>query len=212
MEENAEPKKRTACPACRLFGYLAGNVLFLGNVNFETARLVAPAQTERIILEPFGAPAPRHRPFYGTKASNFQTPRGRKFYYHRIAGARTMTERLDTNKTVDAVLPQAEFEFTVQYQNLSAADLALLVYALVLEEPMRHKMGMGKGVGMGSVQMAITAWQQVARKERYTQLGGGVTHLSGEALQQALTEQAAIYHREYAAWRDSLAELKDILT
>lgn len=211
-EEHADPKKRTACPACRLFGYLANNMLFLGNVSFGMARLVAPAQTERITLEPFGAPAPRHRPFYGTKESNFEKPRGRKFYYHRIAGARTMKERLDTNKTIDAVLPHAEFEFTVQYENLSVADLALLIYALILEEPMRHKMGMGKGVGLGSVKLSIVAWQQVAHKERYAQLGRGVTSLVNEPLQQALAEQVTIYHREYAAWRDSLAVLKDILT
>lgn len=211
-QERIEPKKRTACPACRLFGYLSGNVLFLGNVSFGTAKLVAPARTERIILEPFGAPAPRHRPFYGTKESNFEAPRGRKFYYHRVDGARTMKERTDFNKTIEAVLPPAEFEFTVQYQNLSAADLALLIYALVLEEPMRHKMGMGKGVGLGSVHLSIVAWQQMARKERYAQLGGGMTSLSGEPLQDALKHQIAIYHREYSNWQASLAALRDILT
>ncbi len=211
-DEGVDPKKRTACPACRLFGYLAGNVLFLGNVSFGTAKLVEPARTERLILEPFGAPAPRHRPFYGTKESNFEAPRGRKFYYHRVDGARTMKERTDFNKTIEAVLPDAEFEFTVHYQNLSAADLALLIYALLLEEPMRHKMGMGKGVGLGSVQLSITAWQQVARKERYAQLGGGVTNLSGEPLRDALKQQVATYHREYSNWQESLAALKDILT
>ncbi len=211
-DEHGDPKKRSACPACRLFGYLAGNVLFLGNVNFGAAQLVAPAQTQRLILEPFGAPAPRHRSFYGTKESNFEKPRGRKFYYHRIEGARVMSERTEFNKSIEAVLPQAEFEFTVQYENLSASDLALLIYALALEAPMRHKMGMGKSTGLGSVQLSIIAWQQVARKERYAQLGGGVTHLTGEPLQQALAEQIALYHREYAAWRDSLNALKGILT
>jgi CRISPR/Cas system CSM-associated protein Csm3 (group 7 of RAMP superfamily) len=212
LGEASDPRKQTACPACRIFGFLADRVLSTGNVSFETARVAGDCQTATIILEPFGVPAPRHRPFYGTKASNFQDPRGRKFYYHRVQGARTMSQKLDFNKTVEALLPGAAFEFAVQYQNLSDADLSLLVYALALEEPMRHKLGMGKGVGLGSVHLTVTGWRQTARRQRYLQFGGGTTNLTGADLQNAVKAQIDAYHRHYPHWKDALAALKDILT
>ncbi|MCK6622767.1 MAG: hypothetical protein HUU32_16945 [Calditrichaceae bacterium] len=212
LEEPADPEKQAACPACRIFGYLSRDVISLGNVSFETARIIGDYRTERIILEPFGSPGPRHKPFYATKESNFREPRGRKFYYHRIDGARTMAKKLDFNKTVEAILPGAVFEFSVQYQNLSETDLALLIFALSLEEPMRHKLGMGKGVGLGSVHLTVTAWETLDRQNRYRHFGGGAERLSGEALQEAISRQIAAYHRHFASWKDSLAALKDILT
>jgi len=211
LGESPDSHKPEACPACRIFGFLADRVLSTGNVSFETAHVAGDYKTAAIILEPFGAPAPRHRPFYGTKASNFQDPRGRKFYYHRIQGARMMSRKLDFNKTVEALLPGAAFEFTVQYQNLSDADLSLLIYALALEDSMRHKLGMGKGVGLGSVHLTITGWQQLARKNRYLQFGDGTTNFSGADLQNAVKAQIDAYHRHYARWKDSLAALQDIL-
>jgi CRISPR/Cas system CSM-associated protein Csm3 (group 7 of RAMP superfamily) len=212
LGETSDPRQQTACPACRIFGFLADRVLSTGNTGFETARVSGDHQATTIILEPFGAPAPRHRPFYGTKASNFQEPRGRKFYYHRLQGARMMSQKLAFNKTVEALQPGAVFEFTVQYQNLRDAELSLLIYALALEEPMRHKLGMGKGVGLGSVHLTITGWRQTERRQRYLQFGGGTTNLSGVDLQNAVNAQIDAYHRHYARWKDSLAALKDILT
>lgn len=212
LRENADPRTQRACPCCRLFGYLAGSVLLTGNVSFETAHLVSAARIERVTLEPFGAPSPRHRPFYGTAASNFQTFRGRKFYYHRVEGARAMAQKSDFNKTIEAVFPGAVYEFSVSYQNLDEAELALLIYALTLEEPMHHKLGMGRGVGLGSVHLEITGWQQMERKQRYLDFGAGTTVLAGEELQHALARQIEAYHRHYAPWQSSLAVLKDILT
>lgn len=212
LEGETDPEKKTACPACRMFGYLSGEVLFGGKVSFETGRIEGEYRTERLILEPFGSPAPRHKPFYGTTESDFREPRGRKFYYHRIAGARTMKQKTDFNKTVEAIHPGAVFVFSVPYQNLSEAELALLIFALELEGPMRHKLGMGKGVGLGSVRIRITGWKKYNTTERYRQWGEGTTELSGETLRDAIRAQIEAYHRHYAPWKDSLTALKDILS
>ena len=212
MDENADPKNQTACPACRMFGYLHKKILFMGNVSFGSAQLKSDENIETLTLEPFGSPAPRHRPFYGTKESDFRDPRGRKFYYHRVQGARTMKDKTDFNKTVEAITPGAVFEFTVNYENLSKPELALLIYVLVLEEPMRHKIGMGKGVGLGSVKISITGWKQRNVMERYRQWGSGVDNLSGDALNNAIKTQIESYHCHYVSWKDSLTALKDILT
>jgi hypothetical protein len=99
----------------------------------------------------------------------------------------------------------------VQYQNLSDADLSLLIYTLALEEPMRHKMGMGKGVGLGSVHLTVTGWRQTERRQRYLQFGGGTKNFSGADLQNAVKTQIDAYQRHYARWKDSLTALQDIL-
>ncbi len=211
-EEKKNRESYEACPACRMFGYLHRRELFGGNVSFESAHIMGNYRTETLTLEPFGSPAPRHRPFYGTPDSEFREIRGRKFYYHRIEGARTTRERNDFNKTVEAVIPGAVFEFSVNYENLSEEELALLIYALVLEEPMRHKIGMGKGVGLGSVRITIIRWEQRDMQNRYRQFGGGTTVLTDEALQAAIEEQIQAYHQYYAPWKESLTALRDILT
>ncbi|RMG33208.1 MAG: hypothetical protein D6732_12375 [Methanobacteriota archaeon] len=212
LNEKANIRNQKACPACRIFGYLNKGVLFGGNVSFESAHIVGNYRTETLTLEPFGSPAPRHRPFYGTPDSEFKEIRGRKFYYHRVEGARTTREKNDFNKTVEAVVPGAVFEFSVNYENLSEEELALLIFALALEDPMRHKIGMGKGVGLGSVHITITRWEQRDVQNRYRQYGGGITVLTEEDLQKAIEEQIRAYHHHYARWRDSLVALRDILT
>ena len=205
-------KHREACPACRVFGYLSPDQVHLGHINFSAAKPVGNYQFQWLTLEPSGKPSPRHRPFYGTQESQFEAPRGRKFYYHRIDGARTTTRKTGQNKTVEAIMPEAEFEFSLEYQNLHDDELALLVFSLILEEPMCHKIGMGKGLGLGSVQIAIHEWQKIDMSQRYKILGSGAETLSGEALESVLNEQRQKYHEKFGDWRACFEKLRDIWT
>lgn len=199
-----------ACPACRMFGYLWNKKVHLGYVNFSTARLLSAPQWQWLTLSPSGSPAPRHRPFYGTPATGFQTMRGRKFYYHRPQGVRTTQEKNDQNKTVEALSPDAVFEFTIDYENLTAEELALLVFALALEEPLRHKFGMGKGVGLGSTQIQLHEWRKIDLRTRYQQFDGGKQTLNGDQLQAALQAQREKFHQSFAAWQEPLQKLREI--
>lgn len=64
------------------------------------------------------------------------------------------------------VKKDVEFASRIHFENLSDIELGALLMALQLPDTMRHKLGMGKPLGMGSVK--ITATLQVSdRKKRY---------------------------------------------
>jgi len=190
------------CPACRLFGLLSRGEVFSGLVAVSDARAVMDTfETETLTLDVLGAPKPRHRPFYAPLRQPRQ-PRGRKFYYHYPPGdVKTRVKKDGQNKTVDAAKPGAIFRFEIEYANLSEPDLALLLYTLILEPDMRHKVGMGKPLGLGSARIEVLCWQQLNREARYRSLGGGWGEaLEGEALAQAVTSY--VEQHGHPNWED----------
>lgn len=201
-----------ACPACRMFGLLDRDRVHLGHINFSSARLLSQPDFQWQTLAPSGAPGPRHRTFYGVTSTGFRDARGRKFYYHQPQGIHNTQNKNDQNKTVETLVPKAQFEFTVAYENLSESELALLIFSLMLEEPMCHKIGMGKGLGLGSVQITIEEWQTINLNERYRAFNAGITTSVGNDLTAALQRQRDKYHEDYTQWQISLQALREIWT
>lgn len=197
------------CPACRLFGVLSGGSSFLGKVGISDALAIGEVKTERLIIEPLMEPKPRHRAWYGDPQTRRQMF-GRKFYYHRPFGSRTTTQKTKYNKTVEAVRPGTVFEFRVDYTNLTDDELALLIFSLVLEPEMCHKIGMGKPIGLGSAKVQLIVWEQVDRKSRYERLAGGIGRWEGAALVAEISRWQLHYQTTYGAWQDSLADLRRI--
>jgi CRISPR/Cas system CSM-associated protein Csm3 (group 7 of RAMP superfamily) len=195
------------CPACRVFGSLSGGNSFLGKVALSDARAAGEVETEWLTIEALMEPKPRHRAWYEDPQRR-GVMRGRKFYYHRPLGPRTTPKKTRYNKTVEAVKPGALFEFSVDYTNLTDDELALLVFALVLEPEMCHKVGMGKPVGLGSAKIEVVRWEQVDRQARYERLGGGVSVIEGDALVAEVERWQARYCELYAEQQDSLADLR----
>jgi len=199
------------CPACREFGSLSGDSPFLGKISISDAQATSDVDVEWLTIEALMEPKPRHKVWYEDPQRR-GVMRGRKFYYHRPLGPRTTTEKSKYNKTIEAVKPGTVFEFGVDYTNLTDDELALLVFALVLESEMCHKVGMGKPVGLGSVKIEIVHWEQIDRQVRYEQLGGGVKVVEGDTLTTEIGYWQARYHEQYAKWQDSLADLRRIWT
>ncbi len=177
------------CPACRIFGLLNGRHVFSGLVTVGDAQSTGTIQTEMLTLGVLSAPKPRHRSFYSRMGQPRQL-RGRKFYYHHLPDhVLTRTQRDGQNKTVEAAKPGTAFTFDVTYTNLTEQELALLFYAIALEPEMRHKVGMGKPVGLGTAHIEIVRWQPLDRTARYHTLGDGWTAiLEGDALMQAIDD------------------------
>jgi CRISPR-associated protein (TIGR03986 family) len=108
--------------------------------------------------------------------------RGRKFYWHQpydktLKRYTTTEEELKRNKqklgltsSVELLLPPAEFTFTVAFDNLADSDLGLLLWSLELEKGMGHKLGMGKPLGLGSVEINIEKLEIIDRVKRYTEI------------------------------------------
>ncbi|MCZ7575158.1 MAG: RAMP superfamily CRISPR-associated protein [Ardenticatenaceae bacterium] len=198
------------CPACRLFGSLKGDMLFAGKVTIGDARAEAGAYelADWIVLDVLSAPKPEGRPRVYTQ-SDGRIVRGRKFYRHRLNGVLTrLGGRQDRqNKTVRPVAAGASFTFEVEYTDLRAEELRLLLYALALEPGLWHKVGMGKPIGLGSAQIEIVGWTQINRQTRYRVLGGGMTEsLTESALQTELDRWLRPYRESNAPNLQDLRE------
>lgn len=206
-------KRNQLCPACRIFGFLRGREVHTGKVNISDA--TAPQGSYELMnfitLEVLSAPKPEGRPkAYVIQQGRRNIVRGRKFYRHRLDGVLTRAggKRDRQNKTVQPVASGAVFTFEVEYNDLREDELRLLLYALVLEPGLWHKVGMGKPIGLGSAHIEIREWAQIDRQARYKALGGGMTApRTGEALQTELDTWLQPYRQSDAPNLQDLREL-----
>jgi CRISPR-associated protein (TIGR03986 family) len=104
-------------------------------------------------------------------------PQGRKFYLHHKVSDGTnpwQTKRRDDVETykqkvkVRPVRENTVFYFHLDFDNLSANELGALLYALRPTETFRHKLGMGKPIGLGTVRITPAGLLLVNRNERYS--------------------------------------------
>ena len=117
---------------------------------------------------------------YGTPPDETQI-RGYKMYWHKgkqpdIEASAKEREHEKQLTRIMPVKPGVRFSFKVYFENLRSEELGALLWALQLPgEPgklYRHKLGMGKPLGMGAV--AITPRLTLTnRPERYGSLFGG---------------------------------------
>ena len=146
------------CIACRLFGAQD----YQGHVSFEDA--VAPRGSASAVGTPplwspigEGEDAKRYKR-YGELPQRYlddttRKARGRKFYYHRSVPSNEQTRReFDTRICIKS---GAELPLRIHFLNLSEAEMGVLLTALGLhpDHPFRIKLGGGKPVGLGSVQV-----------------------------------------------------------
>ena len=81
-------------------------------------------------------------------------PLGRKWYlHHKTVAWKTLAPTQDRKQKtrIRPLKAGLEFMFDVEFQNLSRNDRALLVYSLRPTTEFRHRLGMGKPLGLGTV-------------------------------------------------------------
>jgi CRISPR-associated protein (TIGR03986 family) len=205
-------------------------------------------KTQWVTLQPLGQPKPSCWQFYlncqnvGQNAGyndDNATIRGRKFYWHKPnahanrpqsgadvnsvwdqRGGNGQPLADDQNKTVELLLPDnAVFEFTVDFENLSDAELGLLLLTLqpnllgeqALEEVgvsshLYHHFGMGKPLGLGSAEVQIKSLTLFKDCQRYQSLEeSGEERVEGEQV-------AALVKRFVTAFaRDAVTEQEEFL-
>jgi len=157
---------RQACPGCRLFGMveqtqegqpLAGRLLLSD---------ATPVRTQFLSLKLPGAgggPHPWHSTFYFEDAGRGPIL-GRKLYFHHRNYRETIALYGDGGRAglIELDTQLGDFEFTVDFINLTEEELAYLTYTLLLEDRLRHHLGYGKPYGLGSARIAVTQlelWQ-----------------------------------------------------
>ncbi len=99
--------------------------------------------------------------------------RGHKRYWHK-RGAKPFENELRDDSTQHTVIrPVKEatiFEGRIRFENLSDLELGALLSALQLPETMRHQLGMGKPLGMGTARIEATLHisERIGAGSRYT--------------------------------------------
>lgn len=212
------------CIACRLFGMMQRQrqaEVFLGKVNIGDAVAFDydPDYHEPLYTAVLDAPKPRHRAFYLDAQGRFIA--GRKFYFHN---EKLLTEKRlipipnrDSyrNQYIQPLAVGTDFSSRIDFTNLEADEFAALLFAMQLQEDMRHKIGYGKPIGLGSVQLNVTNLQLVDYANRYKEIrsGGGISYYKGDPLYELFDGQmASIDSQISAAWDrfKSLPALKQL--
>lgn len=181
----SEPNR--LCIACRMFGTIQGSDVLKGKVFFNDAVATKVYEHDPIYTVTLMGPKPRHQPFYLDTSRQYIA--GRKFYFHHITGIKTLSRGTDYNQYIKPLDAGSTFDFSVKFTNLEEKELKTLLYALVLEPDMRHKLGYAKPGGLGSVRIVLTKISLIDYVNRYTQDNKGITEYQGTGLTDYVDSQ-----------------------
>ncbi len=127
---------------------------------------------------------------YGSKSPQETVIRGHKLYWHKGAveqkdiepvpnSPNMQGDGLDVHSTqhtqIKPLRPDLTFEFKVYFNNLSKSELGALAWVLKLPANHCHKIGMGKGLGLGSVLLHDIELHVDNCQQRYECLFSGKT-------------------------------------
>ncbi|MGF1524266.1 MAG: RAMP superfamily CRISPR-associated protein [Leptolyngbyaceae cyanobacterium] len=176
--------KESLCPASQVFGALD----WQGLVHFTDARCES-TQSVTGFMPSLYRPRPDERGAYFDRGQ----AAGRKFYRHAIKAV----SGGDRGTPVQQAGTEYTFTTQLHFRNLSQAQLGTLLIALGQDTdyPMALKLGGGKPVGMGTVQVQVAAMVVAQNvRNRYANYHPPDSEtLTGEALMQFMqqTTQAA---------------------
>lgn len=171
-------------PADRMFGWVQGSGAegaYAGRIRFSMGDFVADKLmfiAEGIPLAILSTPKPTTIRFYLSDKSwqaqeredakagyNNLTNRlrGRKMYRHFMPSQFKENnykvsdeDKSDQNRSVHGVVDKtSEFTFSIQFENLHEVELGALLWTIVMEEGMYHRLGMAKPLGFGSLQVKV---------------------------------------------------------
>lgn len=193
------------CPACRLFGMTgSGRQSYMGNVQVVDV-LLPPEGKATIVRTPLLWTPARSRRGLPNRYVQGRDVRGRKFYFHgQMASGPDARVALQAGQILHA---------TINFDNLSQALLGVLLTALGLNPkyPFPIKLGAGKPVGMGSVEVRLTTvvlWGAVTEGGR---LGSAQRLLTGEPLRQWVNDCCQAALAQNLLHLDGLVRLATIL-
>lgn len=187
------------CTACRLFGMMPRQKearVFLGKVNIGDAIACVrdPHYHGSIYTDILEAPKTRHRSFY---FNNDGLIAGHKFYFHNdhLLTVDTLIPTSDgdgyRNQYIQPLAVGTDFFARIDFTNLTAEEFAALLFAILLQKEMRHKIGYGKPLGLGSVQLDVRYLQLLNYGNRYKQFHSerGISSYEGQDLYDLLDAQ-----------------------
>jgi hypothetical protein len=85
--------------------------------------------------------------------------------------------------------------FTGYFSELTDDELTMLIYAIVLEPEMRHKLGYAKPAGFGSIHIQLTSLQRQRTLDRYRMSPSAAEQLEGTDLDTFIGQSTEAYRR-----------------
>jgi CRISPR-associated protein (TIGR03986 family) len=176
----------------------AKSLSFKGKVRVSCGRLVDGQEknfeTGDVILKILSSPKPPSPALYFKPAGDEKggyiskaglsdprknaIPQGRKMYlHHRIAKGQQPWKTADEEKHINQknrirpLREGLEFMLHIDFDNLSEWELGLLCYAVRPMPDFRHKIGMGKPLGLGTIRIDPMELSTVDRQNRYSLAG-----------------------------------------
>lgn len=173
-----------------------------GRVQFSHGISAAPIQGMNVVpLRELSGPKPPSPAMYFRKQTGtnqfigksdlrpgLHWPQGRKFYLHH-RGAIDGNSRPWEGSLADfepkrhvkiSPWPKGSmWTFTITFENLSGLELGMMLYSLKPADGFLHKLGMGKPLGLGSVEIGIENVQIVDRLKRYSADGWDEPRFNG---------------------------------
>lgn len=194
-------KRTRITPAELLFGFVQdekgdASLAFKGKVRISNGLLEEgqeePFTRQEVTLKILSSPKPPSPSLYFKPADRPQGgyiakanlkpgahhPQGRKLYlHHNVPEGKTPwrtdyeKELLNQKNRIRPLRPKLSFKFSIDFENLSDWELGLLCYAVRPDDDFRHKIGMGKPLGLGSVRIDPVTLDIVDRSKRYSPEG-----------------------------------------
>ena len=196
-------RKDSLCPASQVFGALD----WQGLVHFTDARCTSKSAVTGFMPSLY-RPRPDQRKDYFDSRGNAT---GRKFYHH----AREAVDGGNRGIPVQQAGTEYTFKTSLQFLNLSQAQLGTLLISIGQDAdyPMALKLGGGKPVGLGTVQVAVTEAEVTQDvRDRYAQYEvPEAAKLTGEPLATFVQAAVKAAHREKLVEEGQLSELQEVL-
>ncbi|MCL4545559.1 MAG: RAMP superfamily CRISPR-associated protein [Chloroflexi bacterium] len=194
-----------ACPACQLFGLspLAARAHISSRLHFSDTFTPIGGSITTLYIPALQAPKPHHRRFYVDETEQIA---GRKFYYHRPSGPVIAAAGDRGSHPITAIAMGTRMSFSVDFSNLSHGELSSLLYALVLEDGLAHKLGGAKPLGFGTAVLTIRC--ATLRSSEDVTLGLTGERLMGEDLAAWVKALTRRHHEERS---ETLEALRDVL-
>lgn len=167
---------------------LAGRVRF--SAGILSARTAEEPYENEVRLKVLATPKPPSPALYFRPAGSegyikkadlrpgLHHPQGRKVYLrHEVAEgdepwrSTTTNPRTAMMSKIKPLRREREFFFHIDFDNLTPFELGMLCYALRPTEDFRHKLGMGKPLGLGTVRIDPLGIFYIDRHRRYGKTG-----------------------------------------
>lgn len=147
------------CPACRLFGTVAGKTQIGSRVRFANSEPAADGSSfaKPTPLPILSSPRITATEFYFGGNSYTRRAMGRKFYWHHALNLELYENRdNDQQDRTVRYMNYGSFDFKVFFEDLSDEELSDLIFALGgFGKGRMQKLGRGKPVGLGSVKVRV---------------------------------------------------------